>query len=62
MLLGKTTVVVADGDPHLVRLVTYNLVLEGYKVLSASDGEQALELMELYAPDFVLLGLLISNR
>ncbi len=45
MNLDKLTVMVADDDPQLVRLVTYNLVLEGYKVLSASDGEQALELI-----------------
>ena len=61
MLLGKTTVFIADGDPQLVSFVTYSLVLEGYTVLSASDGEQALELIELYAPDLVLLGLLIPK-
>jgi DNA-binding response OmpR family regulator len=59
--LDKLTVMVADSDPALVRLVKYNLVLEGYKVLSASDGEQALELIEVYAPDLVLLGVLIPN-
>jgi len=45
MNLDKLTVMVADGDPQFLRLVTYNLKLEGYKVLSASDGEQALELI-----------------
>src|SRR6266566_2114025 len=61
MNLDKLTVMVADGDPQFLRLVTYNLKLEGYKVLSASDGEQALELIELYAPDLVLLDLLIPK-
>ena len=58
MNLAKLTVMVADGDPQFLRLVTYNLRLEGYKVLSASDGKEALEQIELYAPDLVLLGLL----
>jgi DNA-binding response OmpR family regulator len=56
--LDKLTVMLADNDPQFVRLVTYNLVLEGYKVHSASDGEQALELIESHVPDLVLLGLL----
>ncbi len=45
MNLDKLTVMVADSDPQLVCLMAYNLELEGYTVLSASDGEQALELI-----------------
>jgi len=39
----KTTVLTADDDPQLLRLMTRNLQLEGYEVLAASDGQQALE-------------------
>ena len=51
----KTTILTADDDPQLLRLVTRNLQLEGYEVLAASDGQQALELIENHAPDLVLL-------
>src|SRR6266702_761097 len=61
MNLDKLTVMVADSDPQLVCLMAYNLELEGYTVLSASDGEQTLEQIELYAPDLVLLDLLIPK-
>ena len=40
----KTTILAADDDPQLLRLITRNLQLEGYDVLAASDGLQALEL------------------
>jgi len=39
----KTTILSADDDPQLLRLMTRNLEFEGYEVLSASDGQQALE-------------------
>src|SRR6266700_1680272 len=43
MPIRKTTVLTADDDPQLLRLVARNLELEDYQVLVASDGQQALE-------------------
>jgi len=51
----KTTILAADDDPQLLRLISRNLQLEGYDVLSASDGQQALELIENNSLDLVLL-------
>ena len=39
----KTTILAADDDPQLLRLMTRNLQLEGFDVLAASDGQQAVE-------------------
>lgn len=61
MNLDKLTVLVADGNPQLVRFVTYHLVLEGYKVLSAGDGLQAIEQIELHTPDLVLLDIVLPK-
>jgi diguanylate cyclase (GGDEF)-like protein len=49
------TVLVADGDPRLLRFVAVNLELAGYRVITAADGEGALELALATAPDLVLL-------
>jgi len=57
----KTTVVAADDDPQLLRLMTRNLQLEGFDVLAASDGQQALELIENHAPDIVLLDVMMPK-
>ena len=56
-----TTVLVADDDLQLLNLVTLNLELEGYGVLSASDGKQALEQIETHAPDLVLLDVMMPR-
>lgn len=55
----KTTVLTADDDPQLLRLVARNLQLEGYDVITASDGKQALEQIETRAPDLVLLDIMM---
>jgi DNA-binding response OmpR family regulator len=57
----KTTILAADDDPQLLRLMTRNLQLEGYDVLAASDGQQALELIENNSPDLVLLDVMMPK-
>src|SRR6202165_2592487 len=55
----KTTILTADDDPQLLRLITRNLQLEGYEVLPVSDGQQALEQIEQKSPDVVLLDVMM---
>ena len=57
----KTTVVAADDDPQLLRLVTRNLQMDGYEVIAASDGQQALEQIEAHLPDLALLDLMMPK-
>src|SRR5436309_967054 len=57
----KTTILAADDDPQLLRLITRNLQLEGYDVLAASDGQQALELIENNSLDLVLLDVMMPR-
>ncbi len=57
----KTTILAADDDPQLLRLMTRNLQLEGYEVLGASDGQQALALIESSPPDLVLLDVMMPK-
>ena len=61
MSAKKTTILAADDDPQLLRLVTRNLQLEGYEVLAASDGQQALEQIERENPDLVLLDVMMPR-
>ena len=57
----KTTILVADDDLQFLDLVTLNLELEGYGVLRAGDGRQALERIERYHPDLVLLDVVMPR-
>ncbi len=57
----NTTILTADDDPQLLRLVSRNLQLEEYDVLTASDGQQALELTEKHLSDLVLLDVMMPK-
>lgn len=61
MPVRKTTILAADDDPQLLRLVTKNLELSGYEALSAIDGQQALDLIEARQPDLALLDLMMPK-
>ena len=61
MPVKKTTIVAADDDPQLLRLVTRNLEFEEYEVLPASDGQQALAQIEAHIPDLVLLDVMMPK-
>lgn len=57
----QTKILVVDDDPQLLQLIKINLELEGYAVLLASDGEQALEKIQAYGPDMVLLDVMMPK-
>jgi len=49
------TILIADDDPLLVKLITYKLEALGHAVLTAGDGETALEMVQTVHPDLVVL-------
>jgi DNA-binding response OmpR family regulator len=54
-------VLVVDDDPLLVRLVRTHLEKAGYRVITAADGEQALEVAATELPDLVVLDLMLPK-
>jgi DNA-binding response OmpR family regulator len=55
------TVLVADDDADIVRFVEVNLRLEGYQVVTARDGQEALTKALDLRPDVVLLDVLMPR-
>jgi two-component system phosphate regulon response regulator PhoB len=51
----KPSVLVAEDESALITLLRYNLEREGYRVLEAKDGEEALLVANEENPDVVLL-------
>ena len=54
-------ILVADDDAAIVRLVEVNLKLEGFDVVSAADGEEALRLVQETMPALVLLDVMMPK-
>src|SRR3569833_2579687 len=53
--MTKPSILVAEDESALVTLLRYNLEREGYRVLEARDGEEALLIAAEEKPDLVIL-------
>ena len=61
MGLKRELVLVADDDEDIVRFVEVNLRLEGFEVLTAHDGQVALETTLDQLPDLILLDVMMPK-
>ncbi|HEX2905912.1 MAG TPA: response regulator [Phototrophicaceae bacterium] len=52
---GRSTFLIVDDDPAFVLIVEMVLKRAGYAVLSASNGEEALEMVQIHWPDVILM-------
>jgi len=53
-------ILLVDDEKDIVEFIKYNLELENYQVITAYDGEEALEMMPQY-PDLVILDILMPK-
>ena len=54
-------ILVVDDEAYIVELVKFNLEKEGYQVIVASDGRNALKMVQTEQPDLVLLDIMLPN-
>jgi DNA-binding response OmpR family regulator len=55
------TILVVDDEKTLRETIAYQLEQEGYRVVAAADGRQALEAFRAESPDLVLLDLMLPE-
>ena len=58
---SAATILVVDDDRAIRDSLDRALALEGYRVIAASDGAQALDLVAVHDPDVVVLDLMMPN-
>ena len=61
MITMKQTVLVADDDPRLLKLVQRNLEIANYRVVTVSDGANALKQAEAEEPDLYVLDIMMPG-
>jgi CheY-like chemotaxis protein len=59
---AKATILIADDDPTLRAIGAELLSGEGYRVLEAADGDEALQLIEAEPVDLLILDMLMPNK
>jgi len=56
------TILVADDEPNIVISLEYLLKREGYRVLIARDGQEALDAIRRDTPELVLLDVMMPKK
>jgi len=55
-------ILIADDEPDIVEIISYNLRLEGYEVVTARDGEEALQKAKKEFPDLIILDAMMPYK
>ncbi|TAG10315.1 MAG: response regulator [Sphingobacteriia bacterium] len=55
-------ILIADDEPDILEIVSYNLQKEGYEVYTAKDGNEALEKARLLNPDLIILDIMMPRK
>lgn len=55
-------VLIADDEPDILEILKYNLSKEGYDVVTAKNGDEALEKARRTQPDLVILDIMMPQK
>ena len=59
--MGSKRILIVDDEPHLVRSLSFILAKEGYDVVNAGDGEEALQKVSEQKPDLMFLDIMMPK-
>lgn len=63
VLMSKTgKILLADDEPDILEIVSYNLTAEGYEVICAKNGNQAIELAKEHLPSMIILDVMMPGK
>jgi two-component system alkaline phosphatase synthesis response regulator PhoP len=57
----KEKILIVEDEKDIVKMLDYNLKKEGFRTISASDGEDALDLATREHPDLIILDLMLPG-
>jgi two-component system alkaline phosphatase synthesis response regulator PhoP len=55
-------ILVADDEPDILEIISYNLINEGYEVFTAKDGDEAIEKAKKVHPDLIILDIMMPYK
>jgi len=59
--MSKIKILLVDDEPDIIEIVSYNLLQEGYDIITASNGKDAVSLAEKHQPQLILLDIMMPE-
>ncbi|HKG67367.1 MAG TPA: response regulator, partial [Segetibacter sp.] len=54
-------VLIVDDEADILEIISYNLIKEGYEILTAKNGIEALEKVRPFKPNLVILDIMMPK-
>src|SRR5260221_6760494 len=55
-------ILIADDEPDILEIIQYNLTKEGYEVITARDGDEAIGKAKIVRPDLIILDIMMPKK
>jgi len=55
-------ILIADDEPDILEIISYNLGKEGYEIHTAKDGNEAIEKAKQINPDLIILDVMMPRK
>ena len=55
-------VLIADDEPDILEIIQFNLQAEGYEVVTAKNGDEAIDLAKKTQPDLIILDIMMPGK
>ena len=55
-------ILIADDEPDILEIIQFNLAAEGYDVIIAKNGDEAIEQAKKHLPDLIILDVMMPGK
>lgn len=55
-------ILIADDEPDILEILSYNLTKEGYEIVTAKDGDEAIEKANRFKPQLIILDMMMPKK
>jgi DNA-binding response OmpR family regulator len=59
--MNKPRSLIVDDEPQMIGIIAYALETQGFEVMTAYDGQQALDRIKLVRPDLIVLDIMLPK-
>ena len=60
--MSEKKILIADDEPDILEILSFNLKAEGYEVTTAKNGDEALEKANAVKPDLIILDVMMPGK
>ena len=61
MDVSPRRILVADDEPDILEIISYNLAREGYEIYTAKNGQEAIDKAKVTNPDLIILDVMMPK-